>query len=197
MNENSEQNASAPKENKTVVPAATEAGINRGRRGLAKAVLIGTPVILTLASKSALALDKMATVSGQLSGNLSQADTVAPASTAYGYTRKHWYDIGHSNQDAAKKNYGPKYNLNDLTTHTTFNSIFGGTDDTRFQLQLAKVNDDLFAQLVTAFLNACDNTISYGYSATDVKNLYTWYGLGSPKEQSALLDALKYLNRNP
>lgn len=51
-------------------------GVDHSRRSFSKAGLIAAPVIMTLSSKSALGMNYRCTVSGMISGNLSQPGTI-------------------------------------------------------------------------------------------------------------------------
>lgn len=94
MSENTEHNAGESNVHHETRPIVTEPGINRGRRALARAVLVGTPVILTLASRPSLAADinNACTVSGQLSGNMSAAAGGGPCTNpSYrGWSPSYW-----------------------------------------------------------------------------------------------------------
>jgi len=90
MSDNSEHNAGESNESHAT---QSEVGINRGRRALARAVLVGTPVILTLANRPSLAaINNQCTVSGQLSGNMSAAGGGGPCENPVykGLTPGYW-----------------------------------------------------------------------------------------------------------
>lgn len=216
MSENSEHNAGESNASHAPSSVAGGAGINHGRRALARAVLVGTPVILTLASRPSLAaINNQCTVSGQLSGNMSAAGGGGPCENpdykglTPGYWGQHPLDwkncfygglelkpgscangvmVGiHCDQNA--------YNNDGTKFHPTFFGAMFGTQ-TMMQVVQAQGNSDTYqlgAHTVAALLNACYfGKSGYGYSPAEVIALFQSYAYSANAVELKL--AFEYLN---
>ena len=217
MSDNSEHNACESNENHAAKPDVNLVGINHGRRALARAVLVGTPVILTLASKPSLAaINNQCTVSGQLSGNMSAAHGGGPCETTTykgltpGYWGQHPLDWKYCAYSGTELNPGSCTNGSMVGGHcdknsymddgTKFHKFFYGSlfgTQTLMQVIQAGGTSDTYqlgAHSAAALLNACYfKKAGYGYSDIEVIALFQQYAYSTHAVELKM--AFEYLNQ--
>lgn len=186
-------------------------GVNQSRRKFARAGLIATPVIYTLSTKSALARNAC-TVSGQLSGNMSQNPNTDPCDqTGYqgltpGYWGTHpkdWSNYGFACGSCTDGTSGPHCTYNSYKTDGTkfhnhdfrgFTGSIYGTYSMMEVIQFGGTDDhyQLGAHTCAALLNAHKfGKTGYGLSVDEVYTMWSTYYLTNPVE---LKEAFQYLN---
>ncbi len=194
MSENSKFNAGESNTNGVKNSDTTPVSINQGRRALARAVMVGAPVILTLASKPSLAaINNPCSVSGQLSGNMSAAGSKSCENPNYkGLTPEYW---GQRPSEWKNCFYLTSEIKPGTKFHPTFYGNMFGTENMLKVIQDFGKDDRylLGAHTVAALLNSCRfGKAGYGYSSDEVVALFKAYAYGNHAVELRL--AFEYLN---
>lgn len=184
--------------------------IDRSRRKFSTAGLIAAPVIMTLSSKSALGMNYRCTVSGMISGNLSQPGSI---SDCMGRTPGFWCGGNFFTGGNPKTYTGgwPSPLLPTTPFHTSFGGVFEGNKFIYFAngesksytleevvCQNGTVDpNQLGAHTVAALLNSKAAELGtfpfgggreYGLTPSQVVALYNTYHSSKPVELKALFE---------
>ncbi|MDH5545572.1 MAG: hypothetical protein OEZ43_08270 [Gammaproteobacteria bacterium] len=196
--------------------------IDQSRRRLAKAGLIGAPLILVTKSRSALAVNQACTMSGLESGNLSvRPDGIDPCANGDykgltpGYWGQHpeeWSVYGFAPGSCTDGMSGPHCSFNSYGDDgTAFNdaakgffldSAFsyydGGVMKWRTMMQVIQLEgtDDTYqlgAHIVAGLLNAYKFAGNFPYTPAEVVELYHTYHVSDPLMLKQVFQSLNEL----
>ncbi len=183
-----------------------DSGVSPGRRRLLKGAAIGTPVIMTLASRPVLATN--CSISGNMSGNLSHHDEFICDGRTPGYWGEHpneWQPLGYyaggcKNGMSGKHCKDHAYEDDGTPFHDMTLGFAGSRHGSLTMMQVIQLggNDDdyqLGAHAVAALLNAAyfgQNV--FGYSEDEIRRIYREKELVDP-ENLKLFFALLNENR--
>ena len=159
-----EQNKSEVEQAPTLKDGSTGMNLRgKDRRRFIKRAIIAAPFILTVTSRPVWA--NTCTISGQMSGNLSDQNYDCGEGCSPGFWKKHEEEwMGYSPADTYGGIFGVSFLLGDLTFHNVFSLCKGGVTDGHLQLAF---------HAVAALLNAAHTAVEFIYEPSQVIS-YVW-----------------------